>query len=449
MFSELKLQIGTAEMGKLLFFFEDETIKQSNQSNVFTPSLSHDMHIAQLVDAAIEDGHDVFYAKFSDINRLDSLVFKLVDVWTFNIDPSATKTVSDHRFDLVFCQYPEMLTRSYAGAKTVGYLPALYMVEMPDQFTGSKFYLLLRKLQYDIDYCIFQNSRQLELMDVFARSIAGVDIRNQSFILPIGTSSMSAIKKDQSLRVKMRESLGIANDEIVLIHGGGAWRWTDFDNFLYQFIEFLKNNKKNKLRLIIPGLTQRNNIDHADIVNRISNMLTDNKSLLQDSQNKDWKILYIEDWEVARLNLNSLFLISDIGVSVSKNTLENYLAHRVRIIDYLNNGLGLLLSRGDLFSESMALKPIAYFAQHQLSENSYLKCFEEISKTASHLNFTELGFFARNIFNNKKIKQEKINEMMSNNPVNIIKDCSINILFHNKKIEMLNEIYSSQFMLRN
>ena len=51
-------------MSKLLFFFEDESIKQSNQSNVFIPLLSHDLHIAQLADAAIEDGHDVYYSNF-------------------------------------------------------------------------------------------------------------------------------------------------------------------------------------------------------------------------------------------------------------------------------------------------------------------------------------------------------------------------------------------------
>lgn len=433
-------------MAKFLFFLESQTIIQSRRDRAFRASLSHDDHLIQIAGAALSGGHEVYVASIDEYDP-GVKVARLLETHPFFCIEKTTAAASDFAFDIVLVAYPDVPQRKFfPGAKTVGYFPALYFVEMPEHFMTGRMYYLLRSVQHQLDFFVFQNERQAEFLNIMSRALCGVDIGSLTYIMPYGISDTLAAP-DFDRREQLRRELGIAEDDLVLIHGGGAWRWTDFHAFLRQYLDFVQENPDAKIKLVIPGLTQSHNKDHDDYITGIEKLLAANHSLVQDLQNNhNWKILYIQEWDRASKSMDNLYLISDLGISISPPTLEYFLSHRVRVVSYVANGLGLLLADGDSYSAMKELAPICHTVDTS-APDCYYKALQNLTTGPfrGRYSYMENGASARARFRNQETKLQILNNMLRTTNHKTYVDCPINYVFHMGKVDAVKKAIISVF----
>ena len=429
-------------MATLLFFLEESSIEKSYSSLAWTPALSHDTHLVQIAGAAIEDEHVVYLASVEQYGKSPQF-YRLLEISPFICHHAGNSEENKVEFDLVFTAYPDKHDRTYFGkAKTVAYFPAHYFVEMPDHYMNGRLFYLLRASRSQVDFFVFQNSRQLDFYRTFTKAFAGFDLTENSFILPYGISDSWRVAPE-STRIDKRKRLAIKENDIVLLHGGGAWRWTDFYNFLNQYIEFSTRYQDCRLKLIIPGLSQEHNSDHNSYTTRIKDLLLDNRELFfNENRAANWSILFVDSWEAAASHMESFYAISDIGVSVSPNSLEYALSHRVRVVDYVGSGLDLLLSAGDSFSSARELNSIRTVVSSSGSNRrAYFDVFSKLHNVGLQPRAGRLrsATSARAFLSNSEMKRSAIKEMLSSTTERSIFPCPIDTVHHNSQVEMVRE----------
>jgi hypothetical protein len=199
-----------------------------------------------------------------------------------------------------------------------------------------------------------------------------------------------------------------------------------------------KDRPNSRLKLIIPGLSQKANLDHNSYIGRIHELLMQHTHMLYPNPN--WSIIYNTDWEEASRKMPDYSAVADIGISTSPVSLEYHLSHRVRVIDYIANGLGLLLSYGDSFSTMPELRPISFVASGAKA-NGYRAALEKIldGSFTSHGALIEAGTKARTHFRNGNKKLSIIETMIATKPKKTIVDCPINHVFHQEKSDSAKE----------
>jgi hypothetical protein len=139
--------------------------------------------------------------------------------------------------------------------------------------------------------------------------------------------------------------MGLAGPEIVLINAGGMWRWTDFDVFLEAFIALHRARPGNRLVFQIMGLRQDGNADHQAFIARLQALIAANRDLVDCGA-----LRVIEDWQKAGARLGRYLHGADLGVNVSKRSIEQAQSFRQRVVDYIRAGLPVINTEGDPLS---------------------------------------------------------------------------------------------------
>lgn len=434
-------------MKYVLFFIEAETINRTIQFERFSAGLSHDKHLYRLIKILLNNNY-VVHVTSTEICAPNQKVFKIEVDGT--ITPGSENLIaSNFKYYAVFCAYiDKVLPEFFPGAKNIAYMAGLYFTEMPEHFLSGKFFYTLNSIQRRLNGLIFQNPRQYELMQIFCKALAGTEISKISSILPLLPVDFINFKKaDKDYKISRkitRQNYGILDRDIVLINGGGAWRWTDYSRFLDDFILYCRNNKSSNIKLIIPGLGQPSNPDHSSYIDTIINKLSNNEDLLFKNKESAWKILYLPDWNDAGRLIEKLYDCADIGVSVNPSSLENYLSNRVRVYDYIERGLGLLISSGTIIDSLDDTDEVIYTA-NPVVEKCYYQALEKIEKCGKRREYyMKCWSEILNSLPPEYRYEDQFLEFVESTSVPAkINECPINYVVHDEKIEVLKRAHFS------
>jgi glycosyltransferase involved in cell wall biosynthesis len=309
----------------------------------------------QLGHAAIRKGHQVFVCDSKGI--WGGNCRELVEIYPYILLRHKETSLHELSPDFVVSVHPQLLRYGAAPetAVKVAIHPALYFIEMPYTYTPKQTADLFWSIQYDADFVIVQNERMREFLGAVYEWIVGWKSPDRILVSPLGVFPDLATQGDG--RQEAREAFGLAENDIAIINAGGVWHWTDFENFLLGFIAACRSGRSD-LKLILSGLRQAENTDHEDTISRVYQIFEDNADLVvrahdiaKSASARDGSIFVEMDWTAGSRNLPFFLRASDVGLSVSKDSLENWQSHRVRLLDYAQYGLPVIATVGDSFAD--------------------------------------------------------------------------------------------------
>ena len=180
------------------------------------------------------------------------------------------------------------------------------------------------------------------LLPTFGRtSLASLDVRtieDRVLVVP------NAVSQHETLpdRAAARQRLGFAENDIVLLWGGGVWNWMDAETVLRAAEQASADNPR--IRLVFLGLKRSGVLDpHA----------SNAEPLLRPYVNADpvtSRILVNENWVAPDQRLDYL-AAADAGVLGQFDNLETHFSFRTRLIDCLQAGLPVITMSGDELSD--------------------------------------------------------------------------------------------------
>ena len=167
--------------------------------------------------------------------------------------------------------------------------------------------------------------------------------------------------KDNKSNIFVEEVLNQWSSKKIIVCAGGIWNWTDYYNFLSQFIELVHERTETDFRLLITGFCPEslgNKIEHASQIDRVKATLLSNSAIVQGKyirdlkflnttksmDLKDKKILCVEDWQMGGMVLNNILPFASLGLSLNLDTLESWQAFRQRSNNYIANNIPILSS---------------------------------------------------------------------------------------------------------
>jgi len=230
----------------------------------------------------------------------------------------------------------------HPSAIRLGFQPAVFQAEQPGEenpfFTAD----LINSLRTDVDFVVTQNERMRQLLFVLFGVIAGWKDNERILLAPLGPNELTFNAEDYSARRdRIRERYDIPESAIVILNAGGFWRWTDCNTFLAAFVDFVIENPEVELYFVQPSFTQTTNSYHDTYINEA---LAKIATLPRQLQNR---VITVGSWHEGALALDELLAISDVGLNVNNEGLENWLSHRVRVTNYLGAGLAVISCGGD------------------------------------------------------------------------------------------------------
>ena len=348
-------------MKTALLLFDDFSPPRLINGKPPLTSMSHDFNLFQFAHEARRNGIKPYYATVSTYYGIGSrLCHSIEAVYPTLQTGQDACTMRDLDPDMVLCCHPQRFNYDYAPrAIKVGIHPAIYMVEMPDLYDSQKTFDLLKAVRHNIDYFIVQNERMKEILVAMYGWLAKWDDPDRILVSPLGL-----VPEEETLvdRTAARTAMGCGPEEIMILNGGGVWRWTGFNEFLAGFVKAVRGGAKN-LTLAMSGLRQTENTDHGDYIAETNKILAANADIVGDrfdakspADRSRIRIHAEMDWDRASRNLPTMLAAADLGLNVNRDGLENWQAHRVRCLSYARYGLPLLSTPGDALSEGV-LRP--------------------------------------------------------------------------------------------
>jgi len=136
----------------------------------------------------------------------------------------------------------------------------------------------------------------------------------------------------------------IAEDDKVLLWGGGLWQWLDPLTLIQAMARVVE--KRQDVKLVFPG-------SRHPYKERVPDMEIHQRALrLSQELGLAERYVFFGDW-VPYEEWPSYLLEADIGVSLHLDTVETRFAFRTRILDYIWAGLPIIATRGDSMAEIM------------------------------------------------------------------------------------------------
>ena len=312
---------------------------------------SHDTNMFYLAQEVLRLGCQVaFRHKWTRELIEVSRVYPLVDVLSF--DPDEIMQV-DRVY--VFSQNPAFFQdnkrRIPAGIPVFGVLlvAATRWLETPEHFPPSFVDDLREAVVYDIDCAIVQN---VEMGDLFRSLAVLVGARfdpERILIAPCGfpPEEEGQLRRMESRRVQIRAEMDVYNSDIVIINSGGVWKWTDLDVFLDAFIDFHRERPGNPTVFFVMGLRQDSNPDHQSYIDSFIAKIQANADLIELG-----RLRVVWDWNDASKLLPRYNFGADVGLNVSKASIEQAQSFRQRFVDYVKASLPVINTLGDPMSRS-------------------------------------------------------------------------------------------------
>lgn len=341
-------------MTKILFTFDDFSLNALITGALPRTTMSHDQNFFQLARAALSEGLEVYFTSIDnylqgrDVFKFDKIYPRLM-ISDFRASVEKVKpdiVVSNHIHIFAFGQTPY--------AKKVAIHPALYFVEMPQLYDAEQTRTQIIAARHHVDFICVQNSRMKEVVAAFYGWLAGWSDHDRILVNPLGIVPEEELKVENRIAARMAMKLG--DQEVVIVNGGGIWRWTGFNDFLRGYISAVRNGADN-LVLVLTGFKQEENLDHIAYINETKEILSKNADIcgnrfaVDGDAAKKIRIHVEDDWNTASNRLPTLYASGDYGLNVNQNGLENWQAQRVRCLDYTKRGLPLLTTCGDYFSD--------------------------------------------------------------------------------------------------
>ena len=216
---------------------------------------------------------------------------------------------------------------------------AAHFLEDSKYHTAKNLYDFFTSMR-DVDIFWTQTQRMSEafiaLCSTFVSKQASEVLRAKTIISHHGIESgFEATSEKEKL---------IPQDKINFINCGGCWTWTDITTFLKAFKEYVKVHDDK--RVILPGLVQPDNNDHTETVAEVNNLVLEIQAINSNC-------ILCTNWDEGKAYVKRAYE-ADIGLNLNKSSLENYTSYRIRNLEYLANGLTVMSTSGDIFSEEMS-----------------------------------------------------------------------------------------------
>jgi hypothetical protein len=290
---------------------------------------------------------------------------------------------------------------------------ATHWLEEPELYDKEFVEKLREAVLYDIDDVITQNKEMAELFRALAVLTGGAFDKSRTLIAPCGyvPEDEGAILRLEKERAAIRQEMGLGDRDVAIINSGGVWKWTDLDTFLQAFIEFHRENPGNPLKLFLMGLCQSDNVDHKEYIARFNAMLDANKDLLDSGA-----IRVLRDWEKAGKLLPRWNFGADLGVNVSKATMENAQSFRQRFVEYIKAGLPVINTQGDPMSRS-DFRKMMLLVEPERGE-TYKEAFAKATKDAGVLAaMRKEGAALRERIRSDRVYRPVLAELISRGPI--------------------------------
>lgn len=173
-------------------------------------------------------------------------------------------------------------------------------------------------------------------------------LRNLIDVVPFGLSSTPPQKTRPVLKGVVS---GISQDDKVLLWNGGIWEWLDPLTLVQALIEVLKVRQDVKLVFAAGHHFDTQTVPEMPVALQIVSLCKQYGLLDKNVFFLDW-IPYDERGEY--------LLEADLGVTLSKNTIESHFAYRSRIIDCIWAGLPVIITGGDVLAETITQYRLGY-----------------------------------------------------------------------------------------
>ncbi|WP_040213622.1 glycosyltransferase [Clostridium polynesiense] len=233
-----------------------------------------------------------------------------------------------------------------------------------------------------------------------------VNMKKLIGVVPFGLNNEAPIKTKKVLKGVWKN---IAEEDKVIIWGGGIWNWFD-PLTLIEAMNIIKNTRQD-VKLFFMG------IGHPTVNIDISTA----EQCIELSKKYDLfdKNISFNDWVPYEERQNYL-LESDIGISTYFNNLETRFSFRTRILDYLWCNLPMILTRGDFMAEMAERENIGLCHDEKNAEelaevilklledkDLYNKCRENIEKLKEEYKWKNAVEDLRNFCKAPYISQDK------------------------------------------
>ncbi len=159
-------------------------------------------------------------------------------------------------------------------------------------------------------------------------------------VIPYGISKTD-IKEDYSKKIVCDYFANLDFSKPVFVWGGGIWNW--FDPFL--LIKAVLELKKEgvEFKIIFPGFSKKpKSFMKIDMSNEFYDEVK--KQKLED-------YIVFENKYLPYDECIALFSSCRAGFSIAIDSLENTLAYRTRILDYIASGLPVIATKGDVLAD--------------------------------------------------------------------------------------------------
>lgn len=304
---------------------------------------SHDQSLFQFGHESLRKGFTVYIDSSRETEKAGTRLRVRQFYPILQIETVTQSSKAEVKPDLVVCVYPQSLSlrKLYPEAKIIGIVPAMNFLEHPEKPSAGWIYGFFESARSQIDYYITPNERMAEILRCLLRFCAQVDMRDRILIAPPGI--VPEQRRDIPPLATVRAEMGLGPHEVAFINSGGAWSWTDYATFLSAFCNVVRSGQTN-IKFFMMGFKQPENPDHKESVDRVLSIIEDNADLV------GLNLLPFKDWYEAADKAYRFTCAADIGVNVSKDTVENWQSYRLRFLEYMKAGIPVVHTTGDYLS---------------------------------------------------------------------------------------------------
>lgn len=389
----------------LLFLLGSRVVNLVNGEPPYS-TLSENTHLFVIAQEALRLGWNVFFKMrgYDECIKIDRL-FPVVQYET-------GCSYDDDTFqpDIMFCvNFPQILSEcrhQKPNSMGVLILNAHFWLESPENFELGLVEHWRRGLANDVDFVLTQNSRMADLGYNLFNMIAKWSWRDR-FMLAPNTYTPEALHEENSRfsRAEVRQEMELKDDDIAIINSGGPWTWTDHQTFMQAFAKAVHGGA-TKLRYFQMGLRQPHNEAQKPAENTMRLFMMQNMDLIESGH-----MVIEEDWQAASKMLPRYNYGADLGLNVSKESTENYQAHRVRFIDYTKANLPVLQTVGAYYGDIPARNAVIPVMSGDI--DSYVDALMRINNGQVDLTQKRAAMheFAESIVSSKVIP-ESLHKMM-------------------------------------
>lgn len=148
---------------------------------------------------------------------------------------------------------------------------------------------------------------------------------------------------------------GIAEDDTVLLWGGGIWEWFDPPTLLRAMAKVREVRPDIKLFFLGKGHPNTRDVPEMEMSKRTT-QLAEELGLIGST------VFFNQNW-VPYAERQNYLLEADIGVSTHFDTTETTFAFRTRLLDAFWAGLPMIVTGGDILSKTVEERDLGYVVQ--------------------------------------------------------------------------------------